>query len=411
MEIEIEIPADNDGFILIKCALCGEYFKITAGDYNKGISDLCCPSCGLKSDSYFMFDDVMELAAVKVKNAALDVFHKEMKKWEQKSRGGLVQFKAGNKPKEQYESPLQESFEAMSVHKCKCCGQSVKMNPLLKMAGCYCSFCGELDIMKQAKNDFKKTLVYFHDIANRLMRVHWQDFDNVLRMFVAYIDDTKDISNYISSCGQPTYDVKKVVNDISESVGRKTFVAGDNEKSEAANIYCLLKYLLENNIGEIFFAKGFGFSYSRRGNYPEMVNGFNNRVSLILIRHIEKHLRKKGFDMDIDENGNSITITSNNGQVNVATDNATISAVQNNGVDIQQLKKLIDTVLKEAKSGMSNEDTKTVEESLEVIENELAKSEPKKGFLKTVMTGLQAIKGTVEFGAAVAALTQFIFPV
>jgi hypothetical protein len=57
---------------------------------------------------------------------------------------------------------------------------------------------------------------------------------------------------------------------------------------------------------------------------------------------------------------------------------------------------------------LSPDDEQTAIENLEVIESELTQPAPRKGFLKTAIAGLQAIKGTAEFGAAVVALMQFV---
>ena len=57
---------------------------------------------------------------------------------------------------------------------------------------------------------------------------------------------------------------------------------------------------------------------------------------------------------------------------------------------------------------MSPEDKETAMESLEVVETEIVSEKPKRSMLKTALAALQAIKGTTEFCAAVAALAQFI---
>ena len=59
-------------------------------------------------------------------------------------------------------------------------------------------------------------------------------------------------------------------------------------------------------------------------------------------------------------------------------------------------------------SGLSDEDKESAQDYLEVIEAELNKPQPKKSFLKTAMAGLKAIKGSVEFSAAVSAIMQFV---
>lgn len=139
--MKVEIPADNEGYALLQCSLCGDYFKITPHDYeDDGILELCCPNCGLISDGYFT-EDVVELAMAIANNYAMDMIYQEMKKWERKFKGGLVTFKAGKKPKEKYESTIRATIEALTVHKYQCCDRSIKIKPLLKIAGSYCPFC------------------------------------------------------------------------------------------------------------------------------------------------------------------------------------------------------------------------------------------------------------------------------
>ena len=51
---KIEIPADDDGYVLFKCPLCGEFFKVLVSDYtNDDVIEINCPSCGLKSEGLF----------------------------------------------------------------------------------------------------------------------------------------------------------------------------------------------------------------------------------------------------------------------------------------------------------------------------------------------------------------------
>ena len=142
MEMAIEIPSDNDGFALLQCSLCGEYFKITPSDYEDDtVLELCCPNCCLICEDYFT-EDVIDLAMAKTQNYAMDLIHNEMKKWEQQFKGGCVTFKAGNKPKEEYESPIYVTIEALTIHQYRCCGRKVKIKPMLQIIGSYCPFCG-----------------------------------------------------------------------------------------------------------------------------------------------------------------------------------------------------------------------------------------------------------------------------
>ena len=110
--------------------------------------------------------------------------------------------------------------------------------------------------------------------------------------------------------------------------------------------------------------------------------------------------------MGIDEKI-TYSITVSNGQVNIASDNATITATNNVGVDLAQLDTLISNV-RSAAVGITGEDAETLSDSLEVIEEQAKSDKPKKGFIKTAITGLKTLKGTAEFAAAVAALVQFV---
>ena len=132
---------------------------------------------------------------------------------------------------------------------------------------------------------------------------------------------------------------------------------------------------------------------------------------MVLIRNIETYLTKIGIDMGIDENV-SYTITVKNGQVNIANDNAVINATNTiNGARLDELTKLISEIkLAAENSKLSSDDAEMVNSNLEVIQEEMKADKPRVGFIKTAISGLKAIKGTAEFGAAVVALVQFIQP-
>jgi predicted RNA-binding Zn-ribbon protein involved in translation (DUF1610 family) len=137
--MKIEIPTDNDEYVLLQCPLCGNYFKIIP--HNDDILELHCPNCGLVSDNYFT-EDVIELAKAMAQNYAIKLIHKEMKQLERMNKRGNFTFKVGKKPKEEYESPIRATVEAMAIHQYQCCGRSIKIRPLLLMTGSYCPFCG-----------------------------------------------------------------------------------------------------------------------------------------------------------------------------------------------------------------------------------------------------------------------------
>lgn len=140
--MEISIPTDDDGFVLLQCEHCGEFFKATPADIeDDGVLHIFCPCCGLISDSY-VTDDVIELAIKMTKNLAMDMIYDAFKDLERHNRNGIVKFKAGKKPRHEQEDPIKTGIEALETTSFPCCNRSAKIKPLLKITGCYCPFCG-----------------------------------------------------------------------------------------------------------------------------------------------------------------------------------------------------------------------------------------------------------------------------
>lgn len=142
LQMDIPIPTDNDGFVLLQCPNCGTFFKTTPSDMqDDGVLEIFCPSCGLTSDS-FLTEDVIELAIAMTKNKAMDQIYDEFKKMERQFSQGAITFNAGQKPKHDPENPIRSGIEALEIATFLCCNRTAKVKPMLKMTGCYCPFCG-----------------------------------------------------------------------------------------------------------------------------------------------------------------------------------------------------------------------------------------------------------------------------
>lgn len=124
---------------------------------------------------------------------------------------------------------------------------------------------------------------------------------------------------------------------------------------------------------------------------------------------LESYLTKVGIDMGVDEK-NIYNVTVQNGQAIIANDNSSVTATTNIGATANDIEQLIAAVRTKMDTLTSDEDKEAASESLEVIEAEVISEKPKKSMIKTAIASLQAIKGTVEFGSAVAALIQFVVP-
>lgn len=184
--------------------------------------------------------------------------------------------------------------------------------------------------------ELKKISYEFNRISNRLMKADFHDYSNILGKFLVYIETTRTISDYVNDCGDARYDVESEIKEVS-GYSNLILDLGENESEEVANIYHILKYCYENKVN---VSHGLAFSYSSSRKYQDKLDGFNQRVTLVLISHISAYLTRIGIEMGLDEN-TKYTINVHNGQMNLATDDSTILTVQNNEMNGPELQELI----------------------------------------------------------------------
>ena len=141
---EIDIPSDDDGYVLFRCPKCGEYFKIRPTDYYaEEVIEIHCPLCGLVSDNY-MTTDVIELGLTMAENYAMNMIYDAFSSISKKSRNSSVKFKV-DKPRIKEEVPLRSTIDEMEIHEFPCCKRTVKLRYSLIYCGSYCTFCGGKD--------------------------------------------------------------------------------------------------------------------------------------------------------------------------------------------------------------------------------------------------------------------------
>lgn len=260
--------------------------------------------------------------------------------------------------------------------------------------------------MKLNRIELKKILYDFNSISSRLLQADFDDFNNILRKFLNFIQNNEVIHDYILSCGECDQNIDSEFKVVRESFGHSIFTLGDTDEEETRNIHAILSYIVTNN-EQIHFGVARGYSASDK--FQDEVSGFNNRVVMVLVNNIERYLTKIGMDMGIDDKI-SYVITVEKGQVNIASDSATINSNSVfNGIDTDKLPALIEAI-KSNSGQLSREDSEILERNLDVIEAEAKNAKPRSTLLQTAIKGLEAIKGTVEFCAAVATLVQFVQP-
>lgn len=257
--------------------------------------------------------------------------------------------------------------------------------------------------MKLNRKDLKKIQYDFNSVSNRLLQADFNDYLNVLKKFISFLDNTNIVYDYITSCGTCAQNLDDEFRKVKNGYGRVIFLTGETNEEEVCKVYAILKYITEKNIlVHLSVADG----YSSSNKYADKIKGFNNRLVMILIRHIESYLTKVGIDMGLDEKI-VYNVTVRDGQAIIASDNAVVNATNTVSVNSEDLLKLIKAV-RDCSANLSPEDKESVQESLEVIEAEASSDKPKKSMLKTAISVLKGIKGTIEFATATTALIEFI---
>ena len=97
IKFEIEIPSDNEGFVLLKCEFCGGLFKLKPEDFeSESIFNIYCPNCGLTCEDYIT-EDVLELSQKIIENKVEEMLMKKLKEMEKSSKGLLRLLRMGLK--------------------------------------------------------------------------------------------------------------------------------------------------------------------------------------------------------------------------------------------------------------------------------------------------------------------------
>lgn len=97
----------------------------------------------------------------------------------------------------------------------------------------------------------------------------------------------------------------------------------------------------------------------------------------------QEYFKEKEQEGTMSNNG--MIINMSGGQLNFAKDNATIHAVQNNGVRVNELEDIVKGIM-ENLSALKKEDADEIADVVEMARNELAKPKPKASRLRNCLT-------------------------
>ncbi|NLW46801.1 MAG: hypothetical protein GXY86_05650 [Firmicutes bacterium] len=260
--------------------------------------------------------------------------------------------------------------------------------------------------MEINKKDLKKISLAFRTIASRVINAHYDEVDSILKMFVDFIDENYLISTYINSIVVADFNIAKEVDEVASSYGRAFFNTGSSSDEEIKYTYIILKHIVTQRVP----IRSISMAYSSSNKYQDTVKGFGERLILPFVNHIVTYLTAIAIDMGYDEETKYV-ITINGGQVNIAKDQATIHAIQNNGINTNELDKLVQSIKRLLTDAITPEIREIINDNVAVLQEELKKENPKKGFIKTAIGGLQSIypkiAGAVELTADITSIIQF----
>lgn len=142
--LSISIPLDEEGYMLMQCPVCGDYFKVRSEDYEADdVGELWCPMCGLKNDSFWP-DEVVELAKAKALNQLMGDFEKEIAGIGRTlARQPFMKMTVSSHFDSEREGEMLPAVDAYEEVACRFCGRKEKLRPLPRYVGAFCAFCGE----------------------------------------------------------------------------------------------------------------------------------------------------------------------------------------------------------------------------------------------------------------------------
>ncbi|MDR1002709.1 MAG: hypothetical protein LBL82_05515 [Oscillospiraceae bacterium] len=118
-------------------------------------------------------------------------------------------------------------------------------------------------------------------------------------------------------------------------------------------------------------------------------------------------LNKKPIDDNNDDTRSMNINFGSNNNVIVATGYSTVNQTTS---DTAQLNRLVETIHAHSSTELTNDERTMLNDYLTCLQEEMSAKKPKKNILRILLSSLNALKGSAEFAAAIAALVQFIQP-
>lgn len=254
------------------------------------------------------------------------------------------------------------------------------------------------------KKELKKDSREFRTIASRTLTSDFQMFGKNLKRLMNYIDNNSTIKQYINSCisEDDNFDIEDDVNKVCCEYNY-IFDSLLDEKKEVSYTYQILKNIVDTNRD----CRTYTLAYSTSNKYQDKLKGFCDNFLEPFINYIDGNYERIFIEMGLDEDSN-FKIINNGGQVNIVKDNGTINAMQVNDSKLDKLVQNIKNNIDEIENVKTKDE---IIDTVEGIQEELKKTEIKKGrvkaFLDSLKNKLPNIGNAIQVGAAIAELIKF----
>lgn len=265
-------------------------------------------------------------------------------------------------------------------------------------------------MMEINKKQLKVIVYNFKVKAKNLMNTDCSEFNSNLKRFINHIDSEEIINNYIKSNILNEIDIQKEFDEIQKSYGRLIFDIGITENEEVSTVYQILKFICDTNYN--VFRIGLLDGYCGSKKFQDKIDAFNNRVTKVLIQHIETYLTTIAINMGFDEEVNYMINVENGGnvQVNVANGGSTINA--NQTINYNELLGLAEQVEKNLDDTLDEKIKQEIQENLECIKDIAKDKETKKSIITMCKNAfiniLPKVAGMVNLTASITAIIEFL---
>lgn len=249
-------------------------------------------------------------------------------------------------------------------------------------------------------NDFRIISLKFRNISSELLRSTGDDeTSRNLNRFLDYIRETQVIYDFIEKNNQTQYDIEESIRVIDNT---RHFLIPYKDQEQIAFIYQLLDYIDKSHRHWTSFALWYGTSGG--GKISGIIQGFNNKVTRLLVNHISNYLEEMAIKMGVNDNPKApVLIQGSVGQLNYAHGN--IEAIQNNNFqsnNVLDLTKDLIKVLKETNEVDEDIKDEAIDNLEDLAEEVESNGKPKDKTIRRVTKTLRDLNELAQEGSTLA---------